>query len=185
MEEKTIEWIKKESDRLEEMRLDLQKSVSILKQEAQTLRQQQDAFALQKEQFQEEMKQLNCQMDEKKAKLKEEEAFFDKKFKILEMGFASLAADKKTFEAQKRAFEFRRKYEQNQQMDDDSSDFSTLAGQTYFFRGVTHHLALKKRYRDLIKIYHPDNMDGDKNALLQINKEFEQMKKALNYPKKA
>lgn len=40
------------------------------------------------------------------------------------------------------------------------------------FRGVNNPLALRKRYRDLIKIFHPDNLFGDGELAGQINKEY-------------
>ena len=54
-----------------------------------------------------------------------------------------------------------------------------------FFRGVTHPLALKKRYKDLIKIYHPDNSCGDKWILQQINTEYDRLKNVITYQRKA
>ena len=54
----------------------------------------------------------------------------------------------------------------------------------FFFKGVTSSLGLKKRYKDLIKIFHPDNLFGDHETILKINKEYEMMKKKLNYQKK-
>ncbi|MBQ4416218.1 MAG: hypothetical protein II868_00865, partial [Butyrivibrio sp.] len=42
-----------------------------------------------------------------------------------------------------------------------------------FFAGVNSQLAIKKRYKDLIKIFHPDNMCGDARALQTINQEYE------------
>ena len=45
-----------------------------------------------------------------------------------------------------------------------------------FFRGVRNPLALKKRYKDLIKIFHPDNVAGDKDIIQRINKEYESLK---------
>ena len=45
-----------------------------------------------------------------------------------------------------------------------------------FFRGVGNELMLKKRYKDLIKIYHPDNVAGDTRTVQEINKEYEKMK---------
>ena len=41
-----------------------------------------------------------------------------------------------------------------------------------FFNGVDNVLALKKRYRDLLKIFHPDNMDGDNETVQAINREY-------------
>ena len=40
------------------------------------------------------------------------------------------------------------------------------------FRGANNPLALRKRYRDLIKIFHPDNLFGDGELAGQINKEY-------------
>ncbi len=106
--------------------------------------------------LQEERSAFEKERDKTMEKLKEQESFFDKKFKILEMGFAQLDADRKSFEAKKRAFEYSRQFYQEKQ---EKEPFSELAEEEdmLFFRGVTHPLALKKRYKDLIKIYHPDN----------------------------
>ena len=45
-----------------------------------------------------------------------------------------------------------------------------------FFAGVTSELALKKRYKDLIKIYHPDNVSGDTDTVQEINREYDALK---------
>ena len=45
-----------------------------------------------------------------------------------------------------------------------------------FFQGVHNPLSLKKRYKDLIKIFHPDNVAGDKDVIQRINKEYERLR---------
>ncbi|MCR5215458.1 MAG: hypothetical protein K6C69_00725 [Lachnospiraceae bacterium] len=45
-----------------------------------------------------------------------------------------------------------------------------------FFRGVTDEGSLRKRYKELMKIYHPDNANGDKETILVINREYEKLK---------
>ena len=45
-----------------------------------------------------------------------------------------------------------------------------------FFRGVTNLFTLKKRYKDLIKLYHPDNLAGDKDTACMIREEYEMLK---------
>ena len=52
-------------------------------------------------------------------------------------------------------------------------------GLDVLFAGVNNPLALKKRYRDLIKIYHPDNIAGDKGVVLYINQEYERLSKEI------
>ena len=44
-----------------------------------------------------------------------------------------------------------------------------------FFKGVEDTASLKKRYKALLKIYHPDNMHGDKELLQAINTEYERL----------
>lgn len=44
-----------------------------------------------------------------------------------------------------------------------------------FFNGVQSESALKKRYKDLIKIYHPDNQGGDTETLKEINREYDRL----------
>ena len=46
-----------------------------------------------------------------------------------------------------------------------------------FFAGVNGSVALRKRYKELLKIYHPDNGNGDADTLLAINREYEEVKK--------
>ncbi len=44
-------------------------------------------------------------------------------------------------------------------------------------------VALKKRYKDLLKIYHPDNICGDNEILLKINKEYEELRSKFDISK--
>ncbi|SHL55627.1 hypothetical protein SAMN02745136_05171 [Anaerocolumna jejuensis DSM 15929] len=48
---------------------------------------------------------------------------------------------------------------------------------TEFFKGVKNIDNLKKRYRDLLKIYHPDNNAGDTEVTVKIKEEFELLEK--------
>ena len=41
-----------------------------------------------------------------------------------------------------------------------------------FFKGVVDRESVKKRYKALLKIYHPDNMNGDNDLVLAINEEY-------------
>lgn len=44
-----------------------------------------------------------------------------------------------------------------------------------FFEGCKNYASVKRRYRDLTKVYHPDNGNGSEEILAQINKEYEIM----------
>ena len=44
------------------------------------------------------------------------------------------------------------------------------------FRNTNSMLSLRKRYKDLMKIFHPDNNSGDAELVQLINKEFARRK---------
>ena len=48
-----------------------------------------------------------------------------------------------------------------------------------FFSGVNTASSLKKRYKDLIKIFHPDNLSGDTVVIQKINREYQELKKSM------
>ena len=125
--------------------------------------------------FQEEMKALNRKVLSERKRLKDESAFFDKKLQILQNGFLQLDMDRKKFEREKRQFE-----EQKKTTSYSSSTSSYYKGTVPdFFKGVNNILGAKKRYRDLLKIFHPDNLCGDNDTVLEINKQYESMRKRM------
>ena len=125
--------------------------------------------------FQEEMKALNRKVLSERKRLKDESAFFDKKLQILQNGFLQLDMDRKKFEREKRQFE-----EQKKTTSYSSSTSSYYKGTVPdFFKGVNNILGAKKRYRDLLKIFHPDNLCGDNDTVLEINKQYEAMRKRM------
>ncbi len=47
---------------------------------------------------------------------------------------------------------------------------------TSFFRGVDSELSLRKRYKELLKIFHPDNKCGDTKTLIKIQTEYDSLR---------
>lgn len=135
-------------------------------------------FLEEKKQFQEEMKIFNKQVLEERKRLKEEELFFEKKMEILKGGFAQLEADRKSVEKERILLEAERTAmrEHGSYRED---------GVRLFFRGVSNPLTLKKRYRDLIKIFHPDNLCGDTELLQRINRTYDILVEEIGWQKKA
>lgn len=119
--------------------------------------------------FQEEMKILNQKVTAARQRLKQDEQFFEKKMEILKDGFSSLEEDRKAFEREKEAFRRRER----------DAEKLTTEHRGVFFAGVKNQLALKKRYKDLLKIYHPDNLAGDKEMMQHISREYESLKRML------
>ena len=146
-----------------------------LMQEQEKQKEVYDKFIKERLTFQEEMKALNRKVLSERKRLKDESAFFDKKLQILQNGFLQLDMDRKKFEREKYPYEEQKKT---------SAYFYGGAGYTKgtvpdFFKGVNNILGVKKRYRDLLKIFHPDNLCGDSDTVLEINKQYESMRKRM------
>lgn len=112
--------------------------------------------------------------------IRDKELFFEKKMQILKDGFFMLDQDRKKLEQEKAAFQTE-KQERTREEGPRTSQFKKTFGMyeqqetSVFFGGVNSLLALKKRYRDLMKIYHPDNITGDHETLLVIQREYEDL----------
>lgn len=115
--------------------------------------------------FREEMKQLNSKVLQERKRLKDEQAFFDKKLMILQTGFANLEMDRKSFLKEKEKFE---KSRQNSE--------AAVFDNSALFAGVSSYLGLRKRYKELLRIFHPDNLDGDNIMSLAIKEEYDRLK---------
>lgn len=128
--------------------------------------------------FQDEMKALNRKVLQERKRLKDESSFFDKKMQILQNGFLQLDLDRKKLERERRQYEDQKRSSNSYSYS--SSSYSTYKGSTpEFFKGVNNILGLKKRYRDLLKIFHPDNLCGDSDTVLEINKQYDAMRKRM------
>lgn len=132
-----------------------------------------------------ETEQLNKRIQEleqreRRVKLREDELerrsrLFDMQWKILEHELLQLAGEKERFNKEKAFYNEVKKQNKNFDFGAD-----TRMATKMFFLGVHDELSLKKRYRDLLKLFHPDSMNGDVHAMQAINKEYEEIKKAYD-----
>ncbi|MBD5508686.1 MAG: hypothetical protein HDR05_11745 [Lachnospiraceae bacterium] len=58
-----------------------------------------------------------------------------------------------------------------------SFEYNEEQSNNIWFAGINNAEELKKRYRELMKIYHPDNQAGDTGAVQQIQEEYEKLLK--------
>lgn len=138
------------------------------------LEQMQAQFEREKEQFQNEMKVLNQKLESERKRIEDDNAFFEKKLEILQNGFAQLDMDRRRLKKEKAKFEAQKEVYEQPVYGTSCRDVSA------FFRGVKNPLALKKRYKDLIKIFHPDNVAGDTEIIQMINREYENIKRSYD-----
>ena len=111
-------------------------------------------------------------------RMKREQHLFDMKFQILEGELKKLAAERERVERQKAFYNHVHEYEKN--TSNSRRTASNVVKGELFFMGVGNESALRKRYKDLIKIYHPDNLDGDTGTIQEINREYDALKKKLD-----
>lgn len=103
-----------------------------------------------------------------RQRLDNDKELFDKKTEVLILELRRLANDRERLAREKAEFAARKNKEvRRREME---------AVPRMFFVGVNNELALKKRYRDLLKIFHPDNACGNTDAVLYINKEYNALK---------
>lgn len=65
--------------------------------------------------------------------------------------------------------------QQNATEGDNMSNVNTIV----YFSGIKDKTSLKKRYHDLLKIYHPDNQNGDTETVQRIQEEYECLENIL------
>lgn len=141
-----------------------------LEHQRQQLKEERRQLELERSEFEKEKREfyVNKQVEDKRAE--QEKHLFDMKWKVLEGELKKLAAEKEQVERQRDFYRFVNEYESGM-----NSSSNVVKGEL-FFCGVDNEEALKKRYKDLIKIYHPDNLNGDKSTIQEINTEYEKLK---------
>ena len=149
-EDEKKKWLFKENVRLQELSRNLEDERKLIEIQMGMLQRQQSKNMLLK-------KQLESQID-----------LFGQKWNILERETRQLAIDKDKFEREKLIYKDKVYREARRSM-------SNAENVKIFFKGVEDTTSLKKRYKALLKIYHPDNMHGDKELLQAINTEYERL----------
>ncbi|MCR5674714.1 MAG: hypothetical protein K6G16_03295 [Lachnospiraceae bacterium] len=124
-----------------------------------------ERFETERRQFREEMRDLNKQLERDRRIFREESDLFEQRLQILKKGFDQLAADKKQLEQDRMLLEAEREVVER----------ARLGSGEFLFRGVSDSWTLRKRYRDLIKIFHPDNAGGDHEIIQMINQEYAEL----------
>lgn len=104
-----------------------------------------------------------------------EKSLFEMKWKVLESETQKLADERKKFDREKAFFSKVVNYEKESA----ASCNSQIENAQIFFIGVETEKSLKKRYKDLLKIYHPDNLSGDTGTIQEINREYDMLCKKM------
>lgn len=151
--------------------IDIEKDREELRAENKRLREERDRLEEERRCLEADKRQLNLDRQDlanrveiETQRMAREKELFEMKWKILEEEIVKLTKDKMEVEMLKDNYTPKQ-----------GIIVEGIYG-TILFKGVTNELELKKRYKDLMKIYHPDNVAGDDAAVQEINKEYEALK---------
>ena len=171
--------IKSSKEELDELKLWLFKENIRLSVEKNEIEDSYSRFLSEQKQFRQEMKSINHKMEFERKRLQDEQKLFLKKQMILENAFRQLDVDRRNMERERKLLET----ERTKSRHDTSFQSVGVTVEKMFFRGVNSTLALKKRYKDLMKIFHPDNLCGDTETVKEINSEYEKLRSVFEYGK--
>jgi hypothetical protein len=145
----------------------------------QELDEQLAAFDREKESVRQHIRNENKRIEFRKRQCATQEKLIEEKWKALKRGFDELDEDRQALKRlEKRLMDERRRLESDVRRSR-SGAVRDLSRVTVFFKGVNDTLSLKKRYRDLIKIFHPDNLAGDKETVQSITREYDELRESI------
>ncbi len=134
-----------------------------LQQEKNKLTEDKKAFETEKHVYEEQHEMAALKVRMLRSQLDREKKIFELKWKKLEEEVYRLAAERDEVAKAKQELQ----------------DLGSNTHYEIFFVGVNSEDSLRKRYRDLLKIFHPDNLNGDNTTLQEINKQYDSLKKVL------
>ena len=140
-----------------------------------TLEEERRALDEQRRSLERERREFTRRVEIEDRRLEQQQQLFEMKFKILEEELQKLATEKAHVEKQKAFYSRVTDYETNSRASERAVKASNIVKGELFFSGVGSKQSLKKRYKDLIKIYHPDNLDGDTDTIQEINSEYNKL----------
>lgn len=139
-----------------------------------TLENERKALEEERRTLERERREFTRRVEIEDRRLEQQQKLFDMKFKILEEELVKLASEKEKVQKQK-AFYRRVSDFTSYSSSPQSKTSDNIVKGDMFFSGVDSKQSIKKRYKDLIKIYHPDNLDGDKDTIQEINSEYHKL----------
>ncbi len=166
-----------ENVRLQAEKSQIENDYEALRKEKKEVAADRKQLSREKKQLTIEMNQLREQVEYQRRRLREDERLLDQKQKVVEHGYELLEQDKRQIQKDHQRLE----QEREQLRRTAAAARKEVYATGLFFRGVNNQVALKKRYKDLLKIYHPDNICGDNEILLKINREYEELKTRFEY----
>lgn len=147
------------------------REVEFIEHKRQALRKEKRELERERRRLEREKHDFFMNRDIEDQRIQNEKQLFEMKWKILEAELKKLADEKQQVEKQRKLYQ--RLNDQKEQEAKERTD--KIVRGDMFFVGVEDKQALRKRYTDLVKIYHPDNASGDVGTIQEINREYDRL----------
>ncbi|MCR5473680.1 MAG: hypothetical protein K6F28_00600 [Lachnospiraceae bacterium] len=151
-------WLFKESVRLRDERFDLEM--------------QRRDFLNERENAREENRRYEEHLALRTRQLRNEEELIEKKHDIIKRGFEELDRDRQALVARE---EMIREQEKRLAENESVRSGQIAEANDILFAGADNILLLKKRYKDLMKMFHPDCLGGDTEMVKALNRTYDRL----------
>ena len=162
--------LRADEDGLSEMRLWLFKESCRLEHEERQLDVKREKLKDAEDDLDKRREKLETQIEREREALQDKEELVEQKLQMLREAYDRLDDDKERLKRDRNRFEKEKSYFEGASYYDD--------GKELLFMGVNSQVALKKRYKDLVRIFHPDNICGDERVIQIINQEYESLRES-------
>ena len=158
-------------EQLKEIKLWLFKESVRLRDEKHELEMDRKDFLNERENSREEMRRYEEHLALRNRQLQRQEELIEQKHDVIKRGFDELDRDRQALNAREVALRTREaQLEERMAYTPDSSEVNDV-----LFRGADNILLLKKRYKDLMKMFHPDCLGGDTEMVKSLNKTYDRL----------
>ncbi|MCR5590291.1 MAG: hypothetical protein K6F73_02045 [Lachnospiraceae bacterium] len=154
-------WLFKESVRLRDEKLDLE----MLRRD----------FLNEREDAREECRRNEARLETRSAQIRREEELIDQKHAVIKRGFEELDRDRQALIARENSL--REREAQLEERIAGSISLESKEVNDVLFRGADNILLIKKRYKDLMKLFHPDCLGGDTEMVKSLNRTYDRLVK--------
>ncbi len=158
-----------EEGELKELKLWLFKESIRISNERHELEMAKRDFLNERENTREENRRYEEHLNVRRTQIGREEELIDKKHEVIKRGFEELDRDRQALNAREARIR-----EREAQLEERAAGISCDVNDV-LFRGADNILLLKKRYKDLMKMFHPDCLGGDTEMVKSLNRTYDRL----------
>ncbi len=155
---------------LGEIKLWLFKESIRLRDERHELESERADFLNERENTREENRRYEEHLATRSKQLRREEELIEQKHQVIKRGFEELDRDRQVLNAREASIR-----EQESRLRESTYTPDCKEVNEVLFRGADNILLLKKRYKDLVKMFHPDCLGGDAEMVKSLNRTYDRL----------